>query len=117
VVAAQDGDGEPVERDHANAADGLGLAKGQLATVLLELSADQQRPVVQVHIAPTQGAGLAAAQPDQDDQPEQRVEAVLADVVEKLRGLDRGPDRDGGVVAGSAPVRHAWLGPHHRPGS
>jgi hypothetical protein len=52
VVAAQDGDGEPVERDHADAAGGLSVADSELATVLLELPADPQRPVVQVHIAP-----------------------------------------------------------------
>ena len=46
VVAAQDGDGEPVERDHAHAAGGLGITDGELAIVLLELSADHQRPVV-----------------------------------------------------------------------
>ena len=52
VVPAQDRDGEPVECDHADAAGGLNVADGELATVLLELPADQQRPVVQVHIAP-----------------------------------------------------------------
>ncbi|MGH4008960.1 MAG: hypothetical protein ACRDTH_12530 [Pseudonocardiaceae bacterium] len=46
VVAAQYGDGEPVECDHANAAGGLGITEGQFATVLLELPADQQRTVV-----------------------------------------------------------------------
>jgi hypothetical protein len=45
VVAAQHGDGEPVDRDHANAAGGLGITEGQLATVLLELSANRERPV------------------------------------------------------------------------
>jgi hypothetical protein len=44
AVVAQDGDGEPVERDHANAAGGLGVTEGQLATVVLELLADDQRP-------------------------------------------------------------------------
>lgn len=107
----------PVECDHADAAGGLGVADGELAAVLLELPADQQRPVVQVHVAPAQGAVLAAAQPDQGDQPEQWVEAVLADVVKELCALVGGPDRDGGVVAGGAPVRHACRGPDHRLGS
>ncbi len=71
VVAAQDRDGEPVECDHANAAGGLGVTDGEFSIVLLELSTDQQRPVVQVHIAPAQGAGLAAPQADQGDEPEQ----------------------------------------------
>ncbi|MGH3535099.1 MAG: hypothetical protein ACRDQG_10400 [Pseudonocardiaceae bacterium] len=116
-MAAQHGDGEPVERDRANAAGGLGVTDGELAAVLLELSTNQQHPVVEVHVAPAQGAGLAAAQSDQGDQPEQRVVAVMADVVEELCGLVGGPDRDGGVLAGGAPVRHACLGPHHRLGS
>jgi hypothetical protein len=73
VVAAQDGDGEPVERDHTDVAGGLGITEGELATVVLELSADQQCPVVQVQVAPAQGAGLAAAQSDQGDQLKQRV--------------------------------------------
>jgi hypothetical protein len=85
--------------------------------VLLELPAHQQCPVLEVQVAPVQGAGLAAAQPDQGDQPEQRVEAVIADVVEELRGLVCGSDRDPGVLAGSAPVRHACRGSDHRLGS
>ncbi|MCA1695911.1 MAG: hypothetical protein LC749_14940 [Actinobacteria bacterium] len=117
VMAAQDGDGEPVECDQANAAGGLSLAEDQFATVVLELPANQECPVLEVQVAPAQGAGFAAAQSDQGDQPEQRVEAVLADVVEELRGLPGGPDRDPGVFTGGAPVRHPRLGPHHRPGS
>lgn len=117
VVAAQHGDGQPVERDHANATGGLGVAEGQLATVVLELPTDQQCPVVQFHIAPAQCTGLATAQPDQGDQPEQRIETVLADVVKEPRGLLGSPDRDTGVLAGGAPVRHPGRGPHHRPGS
>ena len=74
MVAAQDSDSEPVECDLAKTTGGLGLAEGQFATVLLELPANQQRPVPEVNVAP--------AQSDQGDQPEQRVEAVLADGVE-----------------------------------
>jgi hypothetical protein len=59
VVAAQDRDGEPVECDQADAAGGL--AEGQFATVVLELLAHQQRPVVEVQVAPAQRAGFAAA--------------------------------------------------------
>jgi hypothetical protein len=79
--------------------------------VLLELPGDHQR--AEVDVAPAQGASLAAAQSDQGDQPKQRVEAVLADVVEESRGLVGGPDRDGRVLAGGAPVRHARRRPDH----
>jgi hypothetical protein len=54
-----------------------------VAVVLLQLPADHRAAAVQVHVAPPQPAGLAAAQATQRDQIEHRVQPTAADRVQE----------------------------------
>jgi hypothetical protein len=102
-----------VQRDGPCASVGLGVVLVHLPAVDNELLGDGDEPGVQVGVGPLLPARLAPAQPAEGDQVEQRVQAVLRDVVEEEAGVLRCPDHDRrGLLAGALPVKDALLGPH-----
>jgi hypothetical protein len=93
---------------------------------LLQLPRHGQGPGIEVEVAPPQADGLAAAQPAQRDEVEQRVQAVTAHLGQELRGLGGGPHSDGRPPAlelpapASRPAAGAgrpWAAPGSGPGS
>jgi hypothetical protein len=71
-VLAQRGDGGPVQCDDPASGVALRRPGDQPAAELLQLPRHGQGPCVEVEVAPPQAGGLAAAQPAQRDEVEQR---------------------------------------------
>lgn len=79
-----------VERDGPRAGVRLGVVLVHLPAVHDELLDDGDEPGVQVGVGPLLPARLAPSQSTERDQVEQRVQAVLRDVVEEEAGVCSG---------------------------
>jgi hypothetical protein len=73
LMGTQRRDRGPVERDHPASRVAFRRPGDQPPAELLQLLGHRQRPGIQIHVAPPEPGGLAAAQPAQRDQVEQRV--------------------------------------------
>ncbi|MFI8928728.1 hypothetical protein ACIG3E_13760 [Streptomyces sp. NPDC053474] len=80
-----------VQRDGPRAGVGLGIVLVHLPTVHDKLLGDGDEPGVQIGVRPLLPACLAPPQPAEGNQVEQRLQAVLGDVVEEQAGVLRRP--------------------------
>jgi hypothetical protein len=77
--------------------------------------ADHRHALIQIDVTPAQPGRLAAPQPAQRDQMEGRVQPVIADRGEEVRGLRHRPHRHRRAFPGTPPMLDPVRGPHHRP--
>ena len=80
-------------------------ADPQLTIRLLQLLTDRDRPRFDVDLGPAQPDSLAAAEPTQRNQVEEREQLILSNRRQERCGLRRGPDRDRRTLAGLLQAR------------
>jgi hypothetical protein len=94
VVGTQRRDRRLVERDDPPPGIAPGRPGHQPPAELLQLPGHRERPGVEVKVAPPQAGGLAAAQPAQRHQMEQRIQPMTPHPGQEPGGLPGGPHPD-----------------------